>query len=585
MFAKLAYNGGASPENILADVMAILTGTTNKTLLSADCNKPGTAITATTASGWEALWAADNVGTSQRVLPSASHVAAAWNGSVFLVVNNASSTHYTSPDAKTWTSAVTPATASDVIWNGTNFVMLSSSSIASVYISPTGATGTWLTKTLPSSTVWKSLAANSTTTVALSNATTVCASSIDYGVTWVSSPLPTSGAWADIAHNGTVFCAVGGATMAATSPTGLAGSWTAVTLPVSATWTAIKWDATIGLFIALASGSVTYLTSPTGATGTWTSRTAPVAAEAVFVLRPGLFGLLDSSSSTYYTSLDAINWLPRVKASAEGVSVCASEAWDGSKTLIAMGATQGVINYFSAAGLSSNIRAVNSDATTYKRVSVDIITNGVSGVIHTRHMETLGSDTYTNLAFNSDVSGYAQQIDLTNGGILYLSASARHLIPLSYLPATSTWGSAIGGGFSLVVEVARDDLWSTGYPCSVFSNSGIFDTASYSPRLKTGIATDTTGSGAFLVPSALNPITKQVLDASNVPAHAAIDIRLQNYTNFTYGLLGGVILGGLKQTTDNFGSSADETIISGVYHFVMAAGSGFPTARFLVPEE
>lgn len=52
MFAKYQYVAGASVANILADVVAILTGTTNKAMLSADCDQANTYILSTVAAGW-----------------------------------------------------------------------------------------------------------------------------------------------------------------------------------------------------------------------------------------------------------------------------------------------------------------------------------------------------------------------------------------------------------------------------------------------------------------------------------------------------------------------------------------------------
>lgn len=66
MYAKYSYAAGASPSNLLADVVAILTGETNKANLSADCVQANTAITSTVASGWTVHDAA--AGTNAQVL-------------------------------------------------------------------------------------------------------------------------------------------------------------------------------------------------------------------------------------------------------------------------------------------------------------------------------------------------------------------------------------------------------------------------------------------------------------------------------------------------------------------------------------
>jgi hypothetical protein len=64
MFALYYYNLGASQANILADLTAILTGTTDKELLSAACDKPSTSISnAYTDAGWELHDAAPAAGS------------------------------------------------------------------------------------------------------------------------------------------------------------------------------------------------------------------------------------------------------------------------------------------------------------------------------------------------------------------------------------------------------------------------------------------------------------------------------------------------------------------------------------------
>ncbi|MBF0212378.1 MAG: hypothetical protein HQM00_02300 [Magnetococcales bacterium] len=52
MFANYAYQSGASKANILNDLVLLATGTTDKTLLSSDCDQANTTITSTDAAGW-----------------------------------------------------------------------------------------------------------------------------------------------------------------------------------------------------------------------------------------------------------------------------------------------------------------------------------------------------------------------------------------------------------------------------------------------------------------------------------------------------------------------------------------------------
>lgn len=52
MYSKYVYNAGSTATNILADIVAILTGETVKSNLSADCDQINTTITATVLAGW-----------------------------------------------------------------------------------------------------------------------------------------------------------------------------------------------------------------------------------------------------------------------------------------------------------------------------------------------------------------------------------------------------------------------------------------------------------------------------------------------------------------------------------------------------
>ena len=67
MWAKYAYNSGISQANILADIVAILTGTTDKATLSAGCNQANTEIINTyDNAGWTVHDAA--AGTNAKVI-------------------------------------------------------------------------------------------------------------------------------------------------------------------------------------------------------------------------------------------------------------------------------------------------------------------------------------------------------------------------------------------------------------------------------------------------------------------------------------------------------------------------------------
>ncbi len=70
MFAKYVYNWAQTPSGLIADVVSLLTGTTDKNLLSAGCNKGLTTITSTTPAGWSLHCAAVNGDSRDQVVKS-----------------------------------------------------------------------------------------------------------------------------------------------------------------------------------------------------------------------------------------------------------------------------------------------------------------------------------------------------------------------------------------------------------------------------------------------------------------------------------------------------------------------------------
>jgi len=71
MYCKYAWNAGATAANVLADITAILTGTTDKTGLSASCDQTNTNIISTIAAGWELY--DDTAGTNRKCVRTAIH--------------------------------------------------------------------------------------------------------------------------------------------------------------------------------------------------------------------------------------------------------------------------------------------------------------------------------------------------------------------------------------------------------------------------------------------------------------------------------------------------------------------------------
>ena len=89
MYSKYAYSAGATTANILADVVAIVTGETNVNNLSSSCDKANSSIVADVAAGWTLHDAA--AGTNAKTVKAALADDAATFKYLILDTNTASS--------------------------------------------------------------------------------------------------------------------------------------------------------------------------------------------------------------------------------------------------------------------------------------------------------------------------------------------------------------------------------------------------------------------------------------------------------------------------------------------------------------
>jgi len=145
----------------------------------------------------------------------------------------------------------------------------------------------------------------------------------------------------------------------------------------------------------------------------------------------------------------------------------------------------------------------DDDAASFKYVNLNL---GTAGYIKLELWETwdAGLDSGTNMANNSNSNSWAQRVDLTAGGTIYIFASERFMMMVSSIPAG--WGSSSGQGPTGVFERTRAlefDTVGAGYPRGVWGEFGVAESSSasfgYAPRLldKDGI-TEETGSSALL---------------------------------------------------------------------------------------
>ena len=579
---------GASQANVLADVVAILTGTTDKTTLSASCSQENTYIVsgAGTPAGWEAVTGGLNGFVDSTLPVSGLWTDIAWNGSVYCAIQKNSNIALTSPDGTTWTQKTLPSSApwSRIVWNGTVFCAIAGTGTASTACATSPDGITWTSGTLPVSQLWGTLVWNGTIFVAAAKegSSSTVATSTD-GRTWTSRTLPVAGYCAGIAWSGTQFCAVFGwsnlSTLALTSPDGI--TWTQRTLPSNAYWQDIVWNGVEFFAIAMGTGA----SSADGIT--WTTQTVPSYwwmrifwTGSAFMAFSG-----EANANMIASSANGVDWVttlhPTTNIGWQGA------AWNSTaKRLLVLGYTTTTANpnlFTVTTDYNKHLRALNANGTSYKYVNLD-----VADPTHLllRAAELFNGFYTTNLCYNSDNPIYSQQLDLTNGGIVYIAATARYLYLFSFKTATSTWGySATGTGFTGLSELSRDDLWNTNYPPYAFvcSNASGFGQC-YLPRIK-GNTADETGLTAYLGINPNYPMTKQVIAADGTtPVHLAVDIKLSNTTQFTYTVLGGTMLGGVKRTTDSIGLTTDEMTISTATYVLWKGSGSSGSFSFLVPK-
>lgn len=294
-----------------------------------------------------------------------------------------------------------------------------------------------------------------------------------------------------------------------------------------------------------------------------------------------------SGISTIYTTIDGINWTNRPS------STNFTNLYGYSSTNFYFGKffQTSVIQYFCYNTLTTYtyvpslypvfnnavLRAKNIDNTTYKKVVIDV---SALFILLTTAENFPTSTSTLNLCYSSNDTNLTQQIDLVNGGIIYIGINARYIFMLSYMFATSKFGS-ISGNFSAICEYSRDEDWSTilGY-----STHGFFNTSNntlYIPRLRFSLTVDYITVSAYLNLFFGNILSKKVWNAQNVLVNPSMDIRFSNINN-TNMILGGVLLGGIKQTVLSSGSNSDEFVINSTTYFVALGAS---TYVFIIPKE
>lgn len=194
--------------------------------------------------------------------------------------------------------------------------------------------------------------------------------------------------------------------------------------------------------------------------------------------------------------------------------------------------------YDAAAGTNAKCyRAVCADGIRYKPIVLDF--NSASR-LHCKVYESWNASTHvgTNLCYGSDNTGYAQQVNLTAGGQMFVFASNRWALFLAYQAAA--WGGSVSGasvGCFEYVPANPEDTAAAGYPCWLWvtppygwSWSTNANTVA-SPRTRNGL----TGSNAASPANANYSIAYVTSVGSGAPATAYIVPATTNpWTNKTW---------------------------------------------------
>ena len=612
MFSKYTYKPSSTLSNVYADIVAIITGETNIANLSSDCDQLNSNILSTTASGWSTNGTNQNISLANpltQVLTNRTGTFGSGTISSNDVFYSPTMTKYYdfgawstlspagllqlsySTDGSTTITPVTYSANSPTTSSIVNKVSCMGDNGAYVVWLIGGGTtnyayysvnGTSFASTTAIDADWKAITNIGTTFVAVASGVSgvlggvVAGKSIDNGVTWTSETIPI-GNYQAACSNGTIAVAVGNNVCATYDGT----TWTARTIPQNGTYFSVAWNGSV--FCAI--GINCCATSADGIT--WVSRN--------LINTNGHELLVDSNSNNFvmFTNTTTVAYSPNGSfwyyKTITAISIVSTYLFRSSTCvngiLIAhnqITSAGSIYKYDLKAVLCRFFKASNtvySGDSTFKHVSID----ASNSFLYLYAYESVNSYIYKNPSYITTPNVYAQQFDLINGGIVYIMATPKYLILYSYLSLSANWGCSTGspnGSPIGVFEYSRDDLWNVAsgeYPCWGLMWNGVTDC--YVPRLKNTTSLDLTGVTSVLIEAPDYAITKQILDANNIPYNSVREIRLYN-PNQTNLIIGGKMLGNVKRTTDTIAANFDEFTVDGNTYLLVKFG----TKRLLIPK-
>jgi hypothetical protein len=128
MYAKYAYTASATPAQIVSDLVALLTGTTNKATLGAGCDQANTEIISTIPAGWTIHDA--SAGTNKQVIKAPF----SYNGALFkylMLDHSISTTRITFYGYETWDAIA--HTGTNQTQNGANYLLPKGSGVGGFF--------------------------------------------------------------------------------------------------------------------------------------------------------------------------------------------------------------------------------------------------------------------------------------------------------------------------------------------------------------------------------------------------------------------------------------------------------------------